>query len=411
MSRLLCLAVVLFLGPAAIGGSIDGRWDATIRLRGTKIPFRFDLSASGGDLRGTLFNGDVTVTSTSARREGEKIVLEFGHYLTTIRAAEKDGRLEGEVEGRFDRDKYLSSVPFEAVRYREEAPADSAGVPSIAGVWEVPHESPKGEQSWRLIVRQEGAEVSASILRIDGDTGALTGRYRDGRFILGHFSGSRPLRVEITPAKDGTLAILRSGASAAAETLVAYRPETARAIGLPEPSDPLAHTTVNDPGEPFRFRFPDVNGQTVSHEDERFQGKVVVAVVTGSWCPNCHDEAQYLVELHRKYRDKGLEIVALDFEEPEQQADLARVKSFIKKYGVEYPYLIAGAPSELWEKVPQALNLDSWPTTFFIGRDGKVKVTHAGFAAPASGAFHTKLREEFTSTIEKLLSDGATASP
>ncbi len=48
---------------------------------------------------------------------------------------------------------------------------------------------------------------------------------------------------------------------------------------------------------------------------------MIVAVVTGTWCPNCHDEAQFLVQLHRKYRDRGLEVVALDFEEPEQQEE------------------------------------------------------------------------------------------
>ena len=58
---------------------------------------------------------------------------------------------------------------------------------------------------------------------------------------------------------------------------------------------------------------------------------------------------------------------------------------FVKKYGVPYPYLIAGAPTEMWEKVPQAVNLNTWPATFFVGKDGRVKLIHAGFAAPASG--------------------------
>src|SRR5207245_2843526 len=115
----------------------------------------------------------------------------------------------------------------------------------------------------------------------------------------------------------------------------------------------------------------------------------------------------YLVQLYKKYRSQGLEIVALDFEEPEQQDDLARVKAFVKQYGVEYTYLIAGAPVEMWEKVPQAVNLNTWPATLFVGRDGKVKAIHAGFAAPASGTFNNQLKDEFTSTIERLLKEQA----
>ena len=134
---------------------------------------------------------------------------------------------------------------------------------------------------------------------------------------------------------------------------------------------------------------------------------MVLAIVTGTWCPNCHDEAQYLVQLDKKYRDKGLAIVALDFEEPEQQGTQQRERAFIKKYGVKYTYLQAGAPAEMWEKVPQLNHLDTWPATVFIGRDGKVKATHAGFAAPGSGVFNARLKEEFTSNIERLLKEKA----
>ena len=132
--------------------------------------------------------------------------------------------------------------------------------------------------------------------------------------------------------------------------------------------------------------------------------------MTGTWCPNCHDEAQYLVELYAKYHAQGLEIVALDFEEPEQQNTLKRVNAFIKQYKVPYTYLIAGAPADMWDKVPQAVNLNTWPATLFIGRDGKVKATHAGFAGPASGIYHTQLRDEFTSNIERLLKEQSTVN-
>jgi len=129
----------------------------------------------------------------------------------------------------------------------------------------------------------------------------------------------------------------------------------------------------------------------------------VLAIVTGTWCPNCHDEAQYLVQLDRKYRSRGLAIVALDFEEPEQQGSLERQRAFVKQYGVKYTYLIAGAPEEMWEKVPQLVNLNTWPATVFVGRDGLVKGTHSGFASPASGDFNRRLRQEFTTKIERLL--------
>ena len=60
--------------------------------------------------------------------------------------------------------------------------------------------------------------------------------------------------------------------------------------------------------------------------------------------------------------------------------------------------------------MPQLNNLDTWPATIFIGRDGKVKAVHAGFSSPASGKFNTDLKKEFEGRIEQLLAEKDTAS-
>lgn len=59
----------------------------------------------------------------------------------------------------------------------------------------------------------------------------------------------------------------------------------------------------------------------------------------------------------------------------------------------------------MWEKVPQAVNLNTWPATIFIDRDGLVKGIHSGFASPASGEFNSQLKQEFTAKIEQLLAE------
>ncbi|MGP7977990.1 MAG: TlpA disulfide reductase family protein [Desulfobaccales bacterium] len=63
---------------------------------------------------------------------------------------------------------------------------------------------------------------------------------------------------------------------------------------------------MTDPSEPLRFSFPNLAGQTVSNTDAKFRGKVVLVNITGSWCPNCHDEAPFLEEMYKKYRSLGL---------------------------------------------------------------------------------------------------------
>ncbi|APW63439.1 TlpA family protein disulfide reductase [Paludisphaera borealis] len=420
MKRLLSVLAVVATSAVAQAGTIDGVWEAKSSIGEVDVPFKVEFSGEGENFKGTLFDGDVPVHSTSGKLEGDTFVLKFDHFLGKLKGTIKDGRIEGAYSNAGREGGYVHE--FSAVRPSNKPVVAAKDVPSIDGQWEIPHESAKGEKAWRLIIHQKGDEAAATILRIDGDTGGLKGRYQDGKFILSLFAGSKVLRLDLVPTKDGTLDLTLHSTYAkfltkSGETdktylkYVAYRPADARAKGLPEPTDPLKHTTVRNASERFKFQFPDVDGKVYSSEDAKFKGKVVVAVVTGTWCPNCHDEAQYLVELHKKYRDQGLEVVALDFEENEQQEqNYKRVRAFVKHYGVEYPYLIAGAPLEMWTKVPQAVNLNTWPATFFIGRDGLVKQIHAGFASPASAELNTELKKEFTETIEKLLSENSTAS-
>ncbi len=426
------IAIVLAGGAVASAHAssdpIDGRWDASLTTStGNVIPFRLDISGSGPSLKGTFYNGfDPYEDTTSATWQDGKLILHIEHYLTTITATLHDGKLSGNV---VTHNRGASAeYGFEASRHAPDG-AQAADAPSIAGSWEIPLDTPssKGEKAFRFIVQQHGPEVAATILRVDGDTGAYSGTYHDGKWVLSHFDGSRPGVIVVSLDKDSTLRIAQNpervdsvasrpnaGGSAYndaiadgryAPTLTAYRTEVARAKGLPEPENYETHTTVRDPNEKFTFNFPDVDGHRISSEDPRFKGKVVLAIVTGTWCPNCHDEAQYLVQLDKKYRDKGLAIVALDFEEPEQQGGLERERAFVKQYGVKYTYLIAGAPAEMWEKIPQAVNLNTWPATFFIGRDGRVRGVHSGFASPASGEFHRQLKKEFTTRIEQLLAE------
>jgi thiol-disulfide isomerase/thioredoxin len=246
---------------------------------------------------------------------------------------------------------------------------------------------------------------------VDGDTGTLAGSYRDGKFVLSHFGDVRANILEISPAADGSLDLnligthTHAGQDGQPTKLTAYRAKDAKVKNLPEPDDFSTHTSVKDPQQPFQFSFPDVNGKLVSNTDPQFKDKVVLVNVTGSWCPNCHDEAPYLASLYSKYHSRGVEIVALDFEDPAQIKTLTRLRAFIKKYGIEYDYLVAGEQKEVHQKVPQAENLNAWPTTFFIGKDGLVHAVETGFTSSSSAEFDRDVKAKYVANIESLLAE------
>jgi hypothetical protein len=148
--------------------------------------------------------------------------------------------------------------------------------------------SPKGESAWHFIVKQSGPSVSAAVLRVDGDTGTLSGGYRNGKFVLSHFTGERPFYLEVTPLADGTLQ-LQLSSNHETQTLTALRPEVARAKGLapptPNPPAPPASRSVPPPTSAGRTEFPigghDVKGITPNVPSDSTSQNAVADSLTG----------------------------------------------------------------------------------------------------------------------------------
>lgn len=387
----------LLFVSAVWGQSLAGTWDATVVSGGVPVPFRMEFATQGTQVQAWFFNADARTPSTFGRLENGSLLLRFDHLGTRLEAKWNDGHLEGTYYG----DKKTGTLAFRA-QPASAQPETQGSAPSIAGEWEIAHvKSGKGEAAWRFLVQQSGADVTATVLRVDGDMGALSGRYRNGKFVLSHFSGARSALLLIEPQADGSLHLKLNRDT----EYRAVRPKEARAEGLPAPTDPDLHTSMKDPAEPFRFSFRDLNGRAISESDPRFRDKVVIVSILGSWCPNCHDEAPFLAELDRSYRDRGLAIVGLAFEEADQLADPVRLRAFVEQYGIGYPMLVCGEPDQASEKMPQLRNFDAWPTILLLGRDGRVRKVHAGFPSGGSGAVYTQTKQQITADVESLLAE------
>ncbi len=144
----------------------------------------------------------------------------------------------------------------------------------------------------------------------------------------------------------------------------------------------------------------------VSNADARFKNKVVIVTISGSWCPNCHDEAPVLVDLYNRYHAQGLEIVMLGFEYTGiLDRDREQLRRFAARYHIEFPVLLAGTtePGEVARKLPQLENFGAFPTGIFIGRDGRVKEIHAGFEGPATGERFLQLKARLDALVRRLL--------
>jgi thiol-disulfide isomerase/thioredoxin len=398
------LGLCLLVRAVAAAQSVDGRWDAAVLADGVAVPFRFEITTQGAVATGSFFDGDRRVASTSGRFENGRLTLDYD-FLNTVLDAAFDGR---ELHGTYRNRRPNSRVmDFAALRYAPK-PASAAGrVPQVGGEWvmyRTAQDNNKLDVSWRLHLSQSGSQVSGAILRTSGDSGALTGEWRDGRLTLSHFAGERPLLFEARPAAGGTLDITLDRRF----TYRAARTAQLAGTGIPTPPDLTRFTGVKDPRAPFRFSGVDADGKPVSGTDAQFRGKVVVLTIGGTWCANCHDEAPFLSSLYTEFHAKGLEVVGLFFE---NDADFAlarpRIVAFGRRYGVSYPIIFAGSTDQADAKLSQLRNFSAYPTTIVLGRDGLVRRVQAGFAGAATGSEHDRLVRDERSLIAQLLAEKA----
>jgi peroxiredoxin len=396
--------------------TITGTWEGSATVRGQQVPLLLQISGPVTDLKAALLNGAEQAPASSATFADGHLLLNFNYFARTLDATLENGQLSGtfgSASAQASGDHPAAPrTPF--TLHPAKATTSAAGgpdIPDIKGDWEIAVKSSKGESAWQLRVEpaEKQQDVRAVIQRIDGDTGSLYGSWTGHEYIVSHFTAAGPALYSFTPQTDGTLLVsnlLSTEAQKAQQRdLVARRPAEARRQNLAAPTESTQQTTVKDPSARFAFSFPNLEGKAVSNTDPQFDGKVVIVAVGGSWCPNCHDEAPFLESLYKQFHNRGLEIVNLSFEEADQLQDPTRLRAFIARYGLTYTVLVAGTPDELAEKLPQADHLNCWPTSFLLGRDGRVKEVHAGFAGPANEAAHEALQREVTSVVEHLLAE------
>lgn len=121
------------------------------------------------------------------------------------------------------------------------------------------------------------------------------------------------------------------------------------------------------------------------------------------------DETAFLSQYYSENKKRGIEVIGLAYEyTPDFARASKNLKRFRDRFKVEYPMLITGVLSNdtlrTEKTLPQMTPIKAFPSMIFIGKDGKVKKTHAGYSGPATGIHHEEFKKEFEAEISLLLS-------
>lgn len=155
------------------------------------------------------------------------------------------------------------------------------------------------------------------------------------------------------------------------------------------PSGPSFSRLPAGGGTAPKWSMPDLEGRTVQSED--FAGRIVVLNFWATWCPPCRREIPELKEFQRAHSTNDVVVLgaATDADGPDF------LKSFVRRHELNYPVLRAGP------EVQMTFSVTSLPSTWIIGRDGRVEARYLGALT----------RKELDRAIAPLLSKGTPGIP
>jgi thiol-disulfide isomerase/thioredoxin len=361
--------------------------------------FSVDNNVAGEPVKYTLENGVETIAGLCSKK-GDSVVFSSPVFNSEIVAMFNNDKTQ--LHGKwYDKSRVGNYyLPFEAVFVKENVykPGLIAPVANITGRYDAKFIDGDVIDNTVGIFKQEGNKLSGTFLTTTGDYRMLNGYVSGDDFYLTAFDGSHAFLFKGKILENKTLAgYFYSGIHFQSPFIASLNPQAA----LP---DPKSLTYLKEGYSKIAFSFPDETGKIITLEDDQFKDKVVIILITGSWCPNCMDETSYMREIEEKYKGKPVAIVALSFERQTDATAFAQNINRIKQhFGVHYPFLNAGLPKTASAALPMLNKVMGFPTTIILNKQHEVVEISTGFNGPATGDVFVQYQQSFEQMLDELI--------
>ncbi|HBT85443.1 MAG TPA: TlpA family protein disulfide reductase [Porphyromonadaceae bacterium] len=382
----------------------SGTWLGELEVaEGKQVPFLFDFSNTTTDSSTvTLINGEERFELKGAAFSNDTLVIPIVAYDAVIKGKVTNNKIEGKFIKNYIENDH--GVPFKAtygIKNRFE-PVDQPTSQQIDGKWDVLFLSEQGDTTRNVgIFKTDNNIVTGSILTLSGDLRYLEGAYTENGVQLSAFSGLSPYYINLNFTSNSSFEGIFYTTRGTTHLLGTKNDDAALA-------DPYSLAGLKEGYKTLSFELPDLNGNMVSLKDEKYQGKVVIVSILGSWCPNCLDEMAFLAPWYEENRDRGVEIIGIAFERKDDFEYARRTLTQLKeRFKTDYPLLFGGAVGRenVAGALPELENFSSYPTTLFIDKQGKVRKVHTGFNGPATGLFYEEFKKDFNQLIDSLIEE------
>lgn len=364
---------------------------------GLEVPFNFEIDKN----KITFLNAEERFEGGKVYQIGDSVKIKIDQFDNELAFKISGDSLIGTLRKQDNSGKPISVVAKRGENFRFK-PSGEKPTADFSGTYDVVFKNPNGTDEKTVgVFKQTGNKLTGTFLRITGDSRYLEGIVEGNNFYLSSFIGSTPSYYRGTFSNNKEIV----GESVNARGSIAFNGIQNQNAELP---DAYKLTYLKEGYKTLDFSFPDVNGKKISLSDKKYKGKPVILTITGTWCPNCVDEASFIAPWYKENRKRGVEVIAIHYE---RQLDSVYVKKalngFREKFGIEYDQVVAGKPDKklVAESLPALNNFLSFPTTIFINKKGEVAKIHTGYSGPATGKFYTAFVEEFNKEVDNLLNE------
>lgn len=149
--------------------------------------------------------------------------------------------------------------------------------------------------------------------------------------------------------------------------------------------DPEGNVTAQN----FHYDFSVRNLDDQVIDVNTFKGKVIFLNMWATWCGPCRAEMPSIQELYHSIDHEKVAFIMLSLDFDENRPKVVR---YVKDRSFTFPVYQPASP------LPNQLQVPSIPTTFVIGKDGKVKMKKVGTANYST--------EKFRKFLEELVAEG-----
>jgi thiol-disulfide isomerase/thioredoxin len=375
-----------------------GKWSGQLAMNDRLfIPFTLEISELKNKQIFEIVNGKERIT-LQLSNDGDSIIGRFPELDAFLKFKLNDNGEELRGYWLNLNKKAQIKIPINAwieKTVTELAPETS----NVNGKWKATF-SPSSENPDVTvgIFEQTAGLINGTFLTETGDYRFLSGTVGVGQFSMSTFNGSWAFLFEGKVVNDSIYGKFYSGPNYQTEWVAVKDPDATL-------RDPSKLTYVENEKD---FNFSSLKTLKGKAFDAKKFGKnkVVIYQIMGTWCPNCIDELHYFKELHQKYHNQGLEIVALAYEVgTNEKSQIKRLKAFKKRLSIPYEVVLAGASSKevASSQFPMLNGIMSFPTSVVVGRNGKIEYVHTGFSGPATGAVYEEYTREMDELIKTLL--------